>query len=63
MGRLGILYRETGRREEERAELTAALALRDRLAGRHPDNPEYQSELAQTYNNLGDYQRDMNDTR
>ena len=60
---LGLLYRETGRREEELAELTAALALRDRLVGKHPDVAEYQSDLAQTYNNLGVYQRDADNPR
>ena len=50
---MGILFRAIGRPEEAIASYQKALTLYEALAKAHPTETEYQSDLANSHENLG----------
>jgi serine/threonine-protein kinase len=50
---VGVLHSHRGRMPESLRAQQAAIALRERLAAAHPDDPSFQNDLASSLNNLG----------
>jgi tetratricopeptide (TPR) repeat protein len=49
---LGILHNDTGQLDQAFESYSKALAIRERLAGEHPETPDYASNLGATLNNM-----------